>query len=164
MLNWIAATRSAPYPWSIRGTWTLVSCRGCIVGPGPLSMCHKMRFAHKVAILRGFPNQSRPTKIYRRRPTLIPTRHIQMLVIPKVHKPLESKTQTYHVRVGAGRVGAGRRGGAGQGRVGRQRVGSPRRQPTLAHPRNRRQLSCTAPQKHEQANSYLNRKKNKTSR
>ena len=45
--------------------------------------------------------------------------------------PVESKTRTYHGRVGAAQRTAGRRGGAGQSRTGRRRVGSPRRQPSL---------------------------------
>ena len=48
-----------------------------------------------------------------------------------MNKPVESKTRTYHGRVGAGRRTAGRRRGAGPGRTGRRRIGSPRRQPSL---------------------------------
>ena len=46
-------------------------------------------------------------------------------------RPVESKTQTYHGRVGTGRRTAERRGGADPGRTARRRIGSPRRQPSL---------------------------------
>ena len=44
---------------------------------------------------------------------------------------VETKTQTYHGRFGAGRRTAGQRGGAGTGRTGRRRVVSTRIQPSL---------------------------------
>ena len=44
--------------------------------------------------------------------------------------PVESKTQTYCGRVGAGRCTAVWQGGARQGRTGCRRVGAPRKQPT----------------------------------
>ena len=51
-------------------------------------------------------------------------------------RPLvESKTRTYHGRVGSGLRTTGQRGGAEPGRTGRRRIGSPRRQLTLAPPK-----------------------------
>ena len=46
-------------------------------------------------------------------------------------RPFESKTRTYHGRVGSGRPMAGQRGGAEPGRTRRRRNGSPRRQLSL---------------------------------
>ena len=48
----------------------------------------------------------------------------------QLETPVESKTRTYHGRVGTGRRTAGRRGGAGPGRTGRRQIGSPRIQPS----------------------------------
>ena len=50
-------------------------------------------------------------------------------------KPVESKTRTYHGRVGAARRTARRRGGAGTGRTGRRRFGSPKMDPSLVFSR-----------------------------
>ena len=51
-----------------------------------------------------------------------------------VQEIVNSKTRTYHGRVGAGRPTAGRQGGAGSGSTRRQWVGSPRIQPTFSGP------------------------------
>ena len=56
-------------------------------------------------------------------------------------KPVDSKTQTYHGRDGAGRRTAGWWGGAGQGRTGSRWVGSPKRQPSFLRCRASKKLS-----------------------
>ena len=64
------------------------------------------------------------------------------------------------VRDGAGRGGAGR-GGAWRGGSRRRRVCSPRRQPSLLHPRESKTTVLDDLQKHEQTESYVNRWRNK---
>ena len=66
---------------------------------------------------------------------------------------VESKTRTYHGRLGLGRRTAGQRGGAEPGRTGRRWIGSPRRHLSLVPSK----ASCTTFfQKHEQAKSNVN--------
>ena len=64
---------------------------------------------------------------------MYPRREQYIIVVTK-KQPVESKTRTYHGRIGSGRREAGRRGGAGPGRTGRRRVGLPRTQPSLLPP------------------------------
>ena len=83
--------------------------------------------------------------------------------VSTICKPVDSKTRTYHGRVGTGRRTAGPRGGAGTSKTGCRRVGSPRRQPTPPPSRRSRQPSGACLWKHEQAKSYVNRRGKKTS-
>ena len=90
----------------------------------------------------------------------------KLKVVPKIFFGLvESKTRTYHRRVGAGRRTAVRRGGAGRGRAGLDADGSVcagHNRPACP-PGHRRQLFWTTLRKHEQRNPYVNRWINKTS-
>ena len=77
---------------------------------------------------------------------------------------VESKTRTYHGRVGAGRRTAVRRGGAGRGRAGLDADGSVRpgdNRPACL-PGHRRQLFCMILWKREHRKSHVNRWGNKT--
>ena len=61
-----------------------------------------------------------------------PSPHLRCNTPLLPHKiAVESKTRTYHRRVGAGRCTAEQQGGVGLGRTGRQQICPPKSQPSL---------------------------------
>ena len=77
------------------------------------------------------------------------------------HILVESKTRTYHGRVGSGRRTAGRRGGAGSCRTGRRRIVSPRRRPSLAPPKASNGPVLNDSSEERTSETYVNRWRNK---